>query len=52
ERDLIAAKAAGMLGGVALWGYLGVNDKPLQWPAHAHFASPTAVHHSLMEAFA
>lgn len=52
ERDLLAAKAAGMLGGVALWGYLGVNDKPLQWPAHAHFASPTELHQALIEALA
>lgn len=52
ERDLLAAKAAGMLGGVALWGYLGVNDKPLQWPAHAHFANPTELHQTLIEALA
>lgn len=50
ERDLLAAKAAGMLGGVALWGYLGVNDKPSQWPAHAHFASPTELHQALVDA--
>ncbi|MCS6154834.1 HAD family hydrolase [Shewanella baltica] len=52
ERDLLAAKAAGMLGGVALWGYLGVNDKPLEWPAHAHFASPTELHQALVDALA
>ncbi|MGI2130028.1 HAD family hydrolase [Shewanella baltica] len=52
ERDLLAAKAAGMLGGVALWGYLGVNDKPSQWPAHAHFASPTELHQALVDALA
>jgi phosphoglycolate phosphatase len=50
ERDLLAAKAAGMLGGVALWGYLGGDDKPAQWPALAHFASPTELHHRLIEA--
>ncbi|GIU09202.1 HAD family hydrolase [Shewanella glacialipiscicola] len=52
ERDLLAAKAAGMLGGVALWGYLGENDKPLQWPAHAYFVSPEQLHQTLIERLA
>ncbi|QYJ77340.1 HAD family hydrolase [Shewanella acanthi] len=48
ERDLIAANAAGMLGGVALWGYLSESDKPDTWPHHAQFATPTRLHQALM----
>lgn len=48
ERDLLAAKAAGMVGGVALWGYLGEEDKPQNWPALAQFSSPLAVHQALV----
>lgn len=50
ERDLLAAKAAGMLGGVALWGYLSEEDKPQNWPAFAQFGSPLAVHQALIAA--
>ncbi|MGL5358240.1 MAG: HAD family hydrolase, partial [Shewanella sp.] len=48
ERDLLAAKAAGMLGAVALWGYLASTDTPQHWPALAQFASPIAVLEALM----
>lgn len=43
ERDLLAAQAAAMQGGVALWGYLDEEDDPQNWPALAQFASPQEV---------
>ena len=52
ERDLLAAQAAGMLGGVALWGYLGEADTPDAWPAYAQFNSPSSLHSALSQAFA
>ncbi len=33
-RDIEAARAAGMPAAVALWGYLGANDRPERWGAH------------------
>ena len=39
ERDLIAAKNANMIGGVAYWGYLSSDDTPEDWPAQLHFKS-------------
>ncbi|MGL4448048.1 MAG: HAD family hydrolase [Shewanella sp.] len=50
ERDLLAAEAAGMLGAVALWGYLASTDTPQHWPALAQFTSPLAVLEALMAA--
>lgn len=50
KRDLDAAKAAGMLGGVALWGYLSDADTPLDWPAVGRFSTPTELHQSLLKA--
>jgi phosphoglycolate phosphatase len=34
-RDMQAARAAGMVGLVALFGYIGVADEPAAWPADA-----------------
>ncbi|MFV0594502.1 HAD family hydrolase [Shewanella sp.] len=50
ERDLLAAQAAGMLGGVALWGYLGEADTPDAWPSYAQFTSPSNLHSALSQA--
>lgn len=50
QRDLDAAKAAGMLGGVAMWGYLSDTDTPLDWPAVARFNTPTELHQCLLKA--
>lgn len=52
ERDLLAAQAAGMLGGVALWGYLSATDTPSTWPAYAHYPSPLCLHTALSQALA
>lgn len=43
ERDLIAARGSGMLGGVALWGYIRATDTPENWPSDYHFDSPLDV---------
>ncbi|NMH63812.1 HAD family hydrolase [Shewanella salipaludis] len=43
ERDLVAAQNACMQGAIALWGYIGAGDDPLNWPAIARFARPQAV---------
>jgi N-acetyl-D-muramate 6-phosphate phosphatase len=43
ERDLLAAQAAAMAGGVALWGYLGLDDMPSSWPSLAQFSCPQDV---------
>ena len=37
ERDLVAAKNANMIGGIAYWGYLSVDDTPERWPGQLHF---------------
>lgn len=37
ERDLVAAKAANMISGLALWGYIGANDDISLWPADLSF---------------
>lgn len=39
-RDMEAAKAAGMAGVVARYGYLGHDSPPESWPATSHIASP------------
>ncbi|HLT45211.1 MAG TPA: phosphoglycolate phosphatase [Luteimonas sp.] len=40
ERDIIAARAAGMPALVALWGYRLDEDDPLAWQADALFEAP------------
>ena len=40
ERDIIAGKAAGMKTVVALFGYIDVTDKPLEWGADAMIKTP------------
>lgn len=40
ERDIIAAKAAGMEAWVANYGYLSEDDKPEEWGAQDMIASP------------
>ncbi|HEY7987187.1 MAG TPA: HAD-IA family hydrolase [Methylophilaceae bacterium] len=41
ERDIIAARAAGMASVVALYGYLGENDKPNEWGAQHMIMQPS-----------
>jgi N-acetyl-D-muramate 6-phosphate phosphatase len=40
ERDMQAAKAAGMKAVVALFGYIDVTDKPAEWGADAMIQTP------------
>jgi len=40
ERDIIAGKAAGMKTVVALFGYIDVSDKPIEWGADALIKTP------------
>lgn len=49
ERDLIAAKNANMIGGVALWGYIGHNDLPNTWPAEYYFDVGSSLEKWLIE---
>ncbi|MCG9730778.1 HAD-IA family hydrolase [Shewanella sp. Isolate13] len=37
ERDLVAAKAANMISGLALWGYISHDDDISSWPADLSF---------------
>jgi len=39
ERDIIAGKRAGMLTLVALYGYIGNNDNPIDWQADGYIQS-------------
>ncbi len=41
ERDIEAARAAGMPALVAAWGYLDASDQPHAWGAHAEIRHPT-----------
>jgi phosphoglycolate phosphatase len=41
ERDIIAGRAAGMASVVALYGYLGENDKPNEWGAQHAIQTPS-----------
>lgn len=41
ERDMVAARAAGMPALVALYGYLGETDRPEDWGALGHIETPT-----------
>ncbi|WP_064791403.1 HAD family hydrolase [Shewanella woodyi] len=43
ERDLLAADNAGMLGGIAMWGYIGSDATPQNWPSNFTFHSPQDV---------
>ncbi|MGH8656909.1 MAG: HAD family hydrolase [Gammaproteobacteria bacterium] len=43
ERDVIAAKRAGMRVLIALFGYLGPDDRPESWGADALIACPGAI---------
>ena len=40
ERDMLAARAAGMPALVALYGYLGAADRPEEWGALGHVRNP------------
>lgn len=40
ERDVLAARAAGMPALIALYGYLGSDDRPESWGAHGLVAHP------------
>ncbi|HUN26274.1 MAG TPA: phosphoglycolate phosphatase [Steroidobacteraceae bacterium] len=40
ERDVLAARAAGMRAVVACFGYIGPSDTPRQWPADAWLEAP------------
>ena len=40
ERDIQAARAAGMPSAVALWGYLGDDEDPRLWDADHHLHHP------------
>lgn len=40
ERDMRAARAAGMLGAAAAWGYLGAESSPAAWGADFLLAEP------------
>jgi len=41
ERDIQAGRAAGMTSLVALWGYLGENDKPHEWQGDGMVNTPS-----------
>lgn len=43
ERDVAAGHAAGMVTGVALFGYLAVDDRPNEWGADALLENPAAM---------
>lgn len=47
ERDMQAAKAAGMQSVVALFGYIDVSDKPQQWGADVMISKPKDLLHLL-----
>jgi N-acetyl-D-muramate 6-phosphate phosphatase len=40
ERDVLAARAAGMKVYVALFGYIPESERPREWPAHGWLESP------------
>lgn len=39
ERDLVAAANTHMLGGIAMWGYIGTDAQPQLWPSNFSFQS-------------
>ncbi|MGH8217062.1 MAG: phosphoglycolate phosphatase [Steroidobacteraceae bacterium] len=44
ERDVLAARAAGMRAVVACYGYLGAGDDPRSWPADAWVQAPLEIY--------
>lgn len=50
ERDVLAARAAGMRAVVACFGYLGESDDPRSWPADAWVQSPLEIYAWLQRA--
>ncbi len=46
ERDIIAARAAGMPSIIALWGYRLADDVPAEWGGDAMFDSPLELLHA------
>jgi N-acetyl-D-muramate 6-phosphate phosphatase len=40
ERDIVAGRAAGMPTLVAVYGYLGANDRPEEWGAQGMISAP------------
>lgn len=43
ERDVLAARAAGMRVFVALWGYIPSDERPHEWPASGWLDNPQAM---------
>jgi 2-phosphoglycolate phosphatase len=43
QRDLVAAANTHMLGGIAMWGYIGPDANPQHWPSNFSFQSPQDV---------
>ncbi|MDD5242340.1 MAG: HAD-IA family hydrolase [Sulfuricella sp.] len=43
ERDIEAARAAGMVALIAAYGYLGANDQPEQWGANSIIRAPAEI---------
>jgi 1,6-anhydro-N-acetylmuramate kinase len=43
ERDVLAARAAGMKVFVAMFGYIGVDERPMEWPATGWLDTPRAL---------
>ena len=43
ERDVLAARAAGMKVFVAMFGYIGVDERPMAWPATGWLDTPKAM---------
>ncbi|HEB87141.1 MAG TPA: HAD family hydrolase [Gammaproteobacteria bacterium] len=50
ERDMIAGNRAGMHTLLALFGYIGETDRPLEWGADATLKSPEELLHWLIKA--
>jgi phosphoglycolate phosphatase len=44
ERDVLAARAAGMRAVVACFGYLSESDDPRSWPADAWVDAPLEIY--------
>jgi N-acetyl-D-muramate 6-phosphate phosphatase len=40
ERDMVAARAADMKRFVALFGYIGIDERPMEWPATGWLDTP------------
>ena len=50
ERDVLAARAAGMRALVACFGYIGPEESPRAWPADAWVDSPLEIYEWLQQA--